>query len=291
MDGRYIKCSNNNGVEATFGDAFSPFVLVSADGLYQTSNNVARSENTNKNGSTYYGTTVKTRNIVLTLRDKENHKTNRDLLYSLFRPDLVGTLTYIEGEEEKVIEYVVEDVDIDGDARSRTAIISLICPDPLFKSGTEYIVNIATWMANFEFLHEFSEDGEELGYQNASQTGTIENASSVSGTGVEIVLEVSGTVTNPSIYNIENSQHITLGDSNNTLTLSAGDVVTITTGVGNKHIYLTSGGTTTEINEYLTEDSEFITLLIGTNTIGYTADSGEEYMALTVTYRYEYLGA
>lgn len=288
---RYIVCTNNDDATITFGDDFSPFLLQDAIGLYEAKFNVAQSENTNKNGSTYYGSRQATRNIVLTLSYSSDKRTARDALYALFRPDLVGTLSYFDDDDERIIDYVVENVYVDPEYDRRTATVSLICPDPLFKSGTEYIVNIATWMSNFEFLHEFSEDGEELGYQNASQTGTIENASSVSGTGVEIVLEVSGTVTNPSIYNIENGQHITLGDSNNTLTLLAGDVVTITTGVGNKHIYLTSGGTTTEINEYLTEDSEFITLLIGTNTIGYTADSGEEYMALTVTYRYEYLGA
>lgn len=288
---KYIICTNNDGLTVTFGDTFSPFVLEDADGLYEVNNNVATSANTNLNGSTYYGTTVKMRNIVLTLREHDDdHQAQRSTLYKLFRPDTVGTLTYVENDDEKTIDYVVEKLSISGEQFARLATVSLLCPDPLFQSATEYIVGISEWQSNFEFVHEFTADGEEFGYKNDSQTGTIENDSGISGTGVTITIQITGSVTNPSVYNIENDQHITLGNDTTPLTLSAGDVITVTTGRGNKHIYLTSGGTTTEINEYLTEDSSFIQLLIGTNTIGYTADTGAEYMAIEVRYHYQYAG-
>lgn len=287
---RYIVCTNEEGTTATFGEGFSPFMLVDADGLYEFNVNVAKSDNTNINGSTYYGSNVKTRNIVLTIADWGDHKDNRAALYNLFRYDIPGTLSYIEDNEEKTIDYVVEKVDIDPEYDQRKATVSLLCPDPLFKSGIEYIVNVSEWQAQFEFLHEFVDGGEELGRRNYSQTGTIENNSGISGTGVSITVEISGSVTNPSIYNVENNQHITLGDSNNSLNLIAGDELNITTGRGNKHIYLTRSGVTTEINEYLTEDSTFIQLLIGTNTIGYTADSGEEYISIEVRFHYQYAG-
>ena len=45
-----------------------------------------------------------------------------------------------------------------------------------------------------------------------------------------------------------------------------------------------------EINEYLDEESEFIQLMRGENTIGYAADSGDGYLSETVTFRYKYLG-
>lgn len=45
-----------------------------------------------------------------------------------------------------------------------------------------------------------------------------------------------------------------------------------------------------EINEYLDEDSDFIQLQHGTNTIRYTADAGEDYLNVTVSYRFRYLG-
>jgi len=69
-----------------------------------------------------------------------------------------------------------------------------------------------------------------------------------------------------------------------------GDKITITTETNNKKVRFTHDGVTTEINEYLDEDSEFIQLMAGINTIGYDADSGDAYMTVTLTYREKYLG-
>ena len=70
-----------------------------------------------------------------------------------------------------------------------------------------------------------------------------------------------------------------------------GDVLVITTHTNNKKVKLTHGGVTTEINEYLDEQSEFIQLQAGLNTIGYSADSGESNMTVKLIYREKYLGA
>ena len=53
---------------------------------------------------------------------------------------------------------------------------------------------------------------------------------------------------------------------------------------------LVRDGVKQEINEYLDEDSDFIQLQHGTNTIRYTADAGEDYLNVTVSYRFRYLG-
>ena len=58
----------------------------------------------------------------------------------------------------------------------------------------------------------------------------------------------------------------------------------------NKAVYLVRDGVKQEINEYLDEDSDFIQLQHGTNTIRYTADAGEDYLNVTVSYRFRYLG-
>ena len=72
--------------------------------------------------------------------------------------------------------------------------------------------------------------------------------------------------------------------------INAGDVVIITTETNNKAVYLVRDGVKQEINEYLDEDSDFIQLQHGTNTIRYTADAGEDYLNVTVSYRFRYLG-
>ena len=80
---------------------------------------------------------------------------------------------------------------------------------------------------------------------------------------------------------------------NNPFTMSSGDRLQITTGTGNKHLYYTDVATGTErdISQYLTEDSEFVQLGRGDNTIGYDAESGAGNMTITITYRLRYAGA
>ncbi len=291
---RFIKCINDDGFEVRFDCTFSPFMLEDVDGLYEVKNTVATSENTMTDGATYQGSVTKMRNIVLTLRDNAegDHQANRMLLYSLFKSKSTGTLTYFENEgaESRSIDYEVESVAIESTGRARKATVSLLCPDPFFMAPSDIMVAMAGWEAGFEFAHEFKAGGEELGYRVEEKLKSIDNDSAVDGIGMTIYVKASGAVINPTVYHVEQGESITIGTDKKPLNLSAGDVVVITTGTNDKHVYLESGGSRTEINEYLSEDSTFLQLNTGINTIGYSASSGESYVTIELSYRYKYPG-
>lgn len=287
---RKIKCSNNSGMSITFGDEFSPYLLVDADGVYSVKNTISSSANTMIDGSTYQGSVTKARNIVLSLADKENHQTNRNQLYNLFKPKTKGTLTYSEDDETRVIDYYVESIDIDSINRVRTATISLICPDPFFTDVYDINLVMAGWLKNFEFQHEFSSEKEEFGVRSYEKNKKIENNSGADNIGLTFTISCNGSVTNPSLVHIEQNEFIKVGTDAMPFTMDVGDKLIITTGTGNKHVYYVHEGIQTEINEYLDEDSEFIQLQAGTNTIGYEAEDGENYVSVQITYRYKYLG-
>ena len=99
-----------------------------------------------------------------------------------------------------------------------------------------------------------------------------------------------GAVTNPAIYHTEQDLYIKIGTQNNPLSIGRGDILRITTGTNEKAVYLVQGEQETEINEYLDEGSDFIQLVHGKNTFTYAADSGRDYMNVTITYRFRYLG-
>ena len=67
-------------------------------------------------------------------------------------------------------------------------------------------------------------------------------------------------------------------------------MVRITTGTNEKNVYLIKDGVTTKINEYLDEESEFIQLVHGSNTFIYDAAQGVDYLNVTISYRFRYLG-
>lgn len=288
---RTITCANNEGMVVHFGSKFAPFLLADADGLYGIKNKVSMSDNTMTDGATYQGSVAQKRNIVLTLKDKPNHRLNRYELYQLFPQGTKGTLTYSEDKVERVIDYYVESVTVDSIKSVRTATVSLLCPDPYFSATTDQELTMAGWEAGFEFIHEFSAEGEELGIRIQERLKTIENTSGAKGIGLTIEIYANGEVTNPSITHVETGDFIKVGTSSNPMTLVNGDVLVITTHTNNKKVRLTHNGSTVEVNEYLDEQSEFIQLQAGLNTIGYNADSGDSNMTVKLSYREKYLGA
>ena len=289
---RSITCSNKDGYSIVFGEhGMTPFLLVDADGCYYISNNVTISENTMSDGGAYQGSVAKIRNIVLTVRDLTNHVYNRNLLAQLFKSGEPGKLVFREDENERQIDYYVESINSTGQYGSRVYTISLLCPDPYFYALEDVTVYMASWVSNFEFIHEFVAGGEEFGYRSAERLQNIVNQNAANGIGMTIKVTANGNVTNPSIIHVEMNESITVGSVAKPFNMTAGDVLTITTADNDKHVYLTHDGVTTEVNEYLTEDSVFIQLMRGDNDIGYSADAGEDNMVVEITYRLKYRSA
>lgn len=285
-----ILCKNEDGVQVEFNYDFAPFFLVSLDGVYTVSNNVVTSENTMVDGSTYQGSTTKQRNIVITAQMETDYQTNRDLLYKCFKPKSTGIFTYMEDEETRVIDYKVEELEIGEKGVVRNITISLLCPDPFFRDLEDLSVSMASWTGLFEWPHAFIEEKEPFAERTAEKLKEIENDSAADNIGITVTLEAEGPVINPAVYHAESGEFIKVGTEKTPFSINAGDVVIITTETNNKAVYLVRDGVKTEINEKLDEDSEFIQLQHGINTIKYTADAGEDYLNVTISYRFRYLG-
>lgn len=290
MNKRVI-CRNENGVEIVFNyDEDAEFFLLSLEGVYSVKNSVATSENTMTDGSTYQGSVTLQRNIVITAFMDGDYQKRRDLLYKCFKPKSTGLLRYEEGEEVRIIDYKVEEIDIDEAGVIRNVSVSLICPDPFFKDIEDVVVTMAGWRACFEWPHEFKAEKEPFGERIAEIIKEIDNDSAADNIGIEILMEASGAVVNPALYHVEEEEFIKVGTMLHPLELSAGEAVKITTETNNKNVYLIKDGTETKINEYLDENSEFIQLVHGPNTFKYDADSGINYLNVTISYRFRYLG-
>ena len=288
---REIKCTNEDGVSINLTDRFAPWELQTCEGIYEMNCTVNVMDDSMTDGSIYQGGKVQQRNIVLTLRDSPfaDHMANRNLLYNVFRPKRPGVFAYTENGITKVIEYEVEKVYIDAVKRARQATISLICPDPFFRDENEITVSMSNWEGGFEFEHEFTAEGEEFGVRNAEMLKSIQN-DTADDIGVKIVISATGEVTNPAIYHVEDQTAIRIGTASKHLDMEAGDKIIITTHTNNKHVYLMHSGTLTEINNYLSGDSEFIQIHAGMNTFGYNADAGAEYISVDIIFQYKYLG-
>lgn len=289
---RSITCTNKSGISCTFGEGgFSPFLLAAADGLYSKLMNVNTSSTTGVDGSVYHSSSLKQRNIVLSLKDIGNYAENRDFLNMLFEEKTFGELLFRDEGKERKIDYIVEKVTSDGDNAYRTHQVSLICPDPYFYDLYDHIFMMAAFVPAFSFAHAFAAVKEEFGYRQKEKIKVINNELSVDGTGMTIRITCNGSVKNPSITRVEDHAHISIGTAAKSLSLVAGDVVTVTTDSGNKKVMLTHDGVTSSINQYLSEDSSFLQLRRGSNSLGYDADEGVDSMVLTISYRNRYTSA
>ena len=310
-----VTCTSDKNVSIAFTwDGFHPFHLLALDGVYGYDCTVTTSENTTTDGSTYQGSTAKERNIVITAEMDGNYKENRELLYRVFPKGRTGTLEYEEDGDVKTIEYEVEGVTpgaTTGVVRDYT--ISLICTDPYFKDLSDIEVVMASWVSDWYFENGFDINGVEFGHREAELVKEIENDSGAYNIGITAIFRADGTVKNPAIYHSESGKYIRVGYSGNDFELQSGQYVIIFTHTGKKNIYLLDGVTQAEIeehrdrygvidwdevtalygtiiNQYLDEDGDFIQLQDGTNTLTYNAESGINYLSVSVYYRISYLG-
>lgn len=97
-------------------------------------------------GASYTGSSVLTRNIVLTLHPNPDWKTwtfeaLRQLLYSYFMPKRATRLVFYSDDMDPVeISGIVESVEVNMFSKDPELIISIICPDPYFTSVEPIII-------------------------------------------------------------------------------------------------------------------------------------------------------
>lgn len=156
-------------------------------------------------------------------------------MYRVFRLGSIGRFCYHEpGRDDRFADYYVEKVDIDQDPYKGQYQISLICPDPFFYAGDSEHVDLASWLSDFTFEHDFLSAGEELGHRETSMIQEIQNLNGVDGIGMKIVLTSSGDVVNPYVYLYETGERITIGTDSNPYTLTSSKRVEIETTTGKR---------------------------------------------------------
>lgn len=289
---RSISCVNTDDSTAiNFNAIYGGFIIDSIDGIYEISASVKSTEYGATDGSHYNGTVVPQRNIVINGRIISDYKNKRSMLYRVFRPGSNGQFLYTEAGETRVIDYQMEFCKLpDTKDKIKEVQISLICVDPYFRGSNDIRVTMASWISGFEFPHEFLDGGEEFGYKSSELIKTITNENGVNGIGMTITIGAIGSVTNPKIYHVEKGEYIAIGTSEHPFTMDSSDTVVIETTTGKKKVRKIRNNVETPVDEYLDPNSEFIQLNTGDNTLRYAADSGEDLMNVTISYRMRYLG-
>ena len=258
--------TNERGESIVFSPSSSYHVnFKDVSGLSDVQNAIYSTNSMGQDGDTYLGYRIESRDIDIVGHIKERDKIAvqelRRNLNRILNPQYSATLTYELGDFKRVIGCTINNAPI---FKRGTILeqftIQLSCLNPFWREEAETREDIATWIGGFEFPVpdglEITEDWE-IGYRQPSLIVNVFNSGDVK-SGIRIEFRALGALTNPQLLNVNTQEFIKAN-----LALEAGDVLTVSTGYGEKSVKLLRGGVETDAFRYLDVDSSYLQLAVG----------------------------
>lgn len=278
---------NERGQQIEFS-VYSPFFVDNIDGISGLKNTIYQNKGMGQDGSTYMGSTLGSRNIVIQGAITENKEQNRIKLLSIINPKLKAKLIYTDGNIKKYVECVVETAPTITKENKPKFQMSLICPNPYWRDTAESKKQIVLWKDDFHFPLIIPQDkGIIMGHREPSLIVNIENNGQVK-TGMIIEFFARGTLKNPSLFNVNTREFIKVNKE-----MVAGEKIIINTNFGEKKILQELNGVTTDILNYLDiigGGDTFLQLDVGDNLFRYNADKNLDNLEASIYYNNNYLG-
>lgn len=235
-------------------------------------------------GSRYNSSRMGERNLVITAVIEREIEANRIRLYRYFKPKKKVRLYYKNGLRNVFIDGYVEDFQISPFDQRQKAQISVICPEPFFQAMEEMMISFSTLSKEFYFPFAIGAEGVPFSIMETNPTKVMTNNGDVE-SGLVILLQTTGEVRNPRIYNVDTNEFFGLD-----ITMQAGDLVTINTNKGRKSVSLRREGSTENIINSIRRGSSWFQIASGENTFTYEADTAVENLVCTFRYTDKFEG-
>lgn len=295
---KLITITNPNGEELTINlDDIEPesgLFITEIEGLGPVKADINMTELAAKDGSKYNSSRANGRNIVMKVRFiyASSIEEVRLLSYKYF-PLKKRIKFHIETDNRIAeVEGYIESNEPDIFSQEETASISIVCESAWFKDASEngiQVIDFSDIVSLFEFEFE-DDDNESPTIEFSSLEIRRENVITYNGdtdNGFIMRMFIGGSVTNPSIYNIETLESIKI-DTAKVATIvgsavKAGDEIRINSIQNEKSVTLIRDGRSYNILNALDINAAWFVLHPGDNLFGYTADSGE----LNIMFRIE----
>ena len=266
----------------------SEYQIVRIEGLNPPNAQINTLSMANIDGARFNSSKLETREIVITIQLNGAGavvEANRQKLYRFFPTKDWCKFYYTNNFRDVFIEAYSNTVDVCPFDNAQQMQISIICPQPYFKSLQMIIDDISKQISRFEFPFAFGSNGatnpdvptseetdDAIPFSEIEMdrvTNVYNNSESECGMIIEvnIVLPIN-TIT---IQNTDTGEFLTLNDE-----FKQDDKIIINTNRGEKSVSLTREGITTNIFPKLVKGSTFFQLNIGNNYFGYTLGEGVE---------------
>ncbi len=287
MDIKLTLKSNNKSIEITKDTSYK---LVNIEGIERAELELNLVDNAHYDGSFLVSKRTRNRPISITADYKGlNKEIERKKLISFLNPKNKGVLIVNYAETEKAIEYEIEDFNcpLTNIHDDLTFTVDLICPNPYWSDIAKNKVEIALWKGMFHFpLIIPKNKGIIMGLKQPSLIVNVFNKGDVE-TGMIIEFRAKGTLSNPSLFNVNTRESIKINKS-----MVAGEVIRVNTNYGEKRIENILNGVTTNILNLidLGGGDTFLQLDVGDNLLRYDADINPSNLEINIYFSPKYLG-
>ncbi len=284
--------TNINRESITLGNQ-APYFLEIFDGASEIPVAIENQKSPKQDGSTYLGNTLENRAIsiegmIITKNNPRYVKEARRKMQKVLNPKLEEvTINY----QNKEIKAIVETTPIfpSGEGNKglyyQKYLIYLLCHQPFWKDSGATKEEAAIWRGLFEFpLEVLMDTGIEMGFREPSLIVNIYNEGDIP-CGMELKFKALATVVNPMIYNVNTREYIKINK-----TLTAGEILIVTTHFSNKRVETHKNGVTTNAFNWIDLDSTFLQLTPGDNLLRYDADEGLDNLEIDIYFNPQYLG-
>lgn len=240
------------------------------------------------------GTSLGTREVEVTgwiIADTEAQMTDRKSMLNRFvNPQQMIELSYskyrlkfLPNSSIKYSTTVVENNEV----MCKFKIVGMAA-DPLFKDDHEDKVSAASTKAMFHFPLIINKTEQEpptvmFGVREPSLIVNVFNHGAV-GTGMRIVFKALGTLTGPSLINVYTQDYFKLNK-----TMYAGEIVEVTTTIGEKKVIAHINGVETNYFRYRDLGSTWLQLDVGDNLFRYDAEAGIDNLEVYIYFSNRYL--
>lgn len=163
-------------------------------------------------------------------------------------------------------------------------LVQLSAGNPFFQDTEMQKVEIATWEPLFKFPIAIPAEGMKLGQRTPSLIVNAMNNGQVA-TGMIIQFKANGTLTNPSLFNVNTRQSFKINKM-----MVPGEVITVNTNQGQKRVENQLNGITTNIFNFIEFGSKFMQLEVGDNLFRYAADSNPDSLEVAIYFTAKYIG-
>lgn len=278
-----IENTTNNKITLTQDE--QNYQIVSVTGLEPPKANVYTNVIANMDGAKYKSSKMDMRNVVITVKINNDVELNRQNLFSFFRSGQWCKIYFSNTNRSVYCEGYVETISVPLFVKDERMQISIVCPNPYWKSLEEIVDDISKVYSNFEFPFAIGEEGKEFSVIDLYREVTILNQSEIEGGMILTLQAQTDDVENPTIYDSDTGQFIKLN-----ITLNEGDIVIINTNKGEKSVTLIVDGIKTNAINYFATSSTWLQLKLGLNHFTYNADSNVEFLKVTLAHNILYEG-